>query len=74
MEGMFSGAQAFNQPITFTTSKVTTFEGMFENAVNFAQDLTSFSTESATNMASMFKVGRQQNHFSPILSNGFASC
>lgn len=42
MKGMFFGATAYNQPLNLNTAKVTTMESMFENAVNFAQDLTTF--------------------------------
>jgi Mycoplasma protein of unknown function, DUF285 len=42
MKAMFYGATAYNQPIRFNTAKVISMESMFENAVNFAQDLTTF--------------------------------
>jgi Mycoplasma protein of unknown function, DUF285 len=42
MKAMFYGATAYNQPLRFNTAKVASMESMFENAVNFAQDMTSF--------------------------------
>ncbi len=37
MSMMFSVAEAFNQPVNFDTSKVTSMYGMFDNAIAFNQ-------------------------------------
>merc|ERR1711957_556255 len=51
--GMFVDASAFNQPLSFDTSSVTTMELMFYEALAFNQPL-SFDTSSVTTMRSMF--------------------
>ena len=48
-------ASAFDQPLNFDTSKVTTMYQMFNNARAFNQPL-SFDTSSVTDMSSMFYV------------------
>merc|ERR1712194_459906 len=50
---MFFDTSAFNQPLSFDTSKVTTMEGMFGAASAFNQPL-SFDTSKVTNMYGMF--------------------
>jgi Mycoplasma protein of unknown function, DUF285 len=42
MRAMFFGATSYNQPLNLDTARVTSMESMFENAVNFAQDLKTF--------------------------------
>jgi hypothetical protein len=53
MSAMFWSATAFNQPLTFDTSQVTTMSHMFMNAEAFNQPLT-FDTSQVTNMRHMF--------------------
>merc|ERR1719424_508718 len=50
---MFHFASAFNQPLSFDTSKVTTMYMMFRHASAFNQAL-SFDTSKVTNMVQMF--------------------
>merc|ERR1712194_718553 len=57
MNGMFSDAQAFNQPLSFDTSKVTTMRHMFYASFGgsvFNQPL-SFDTSSVPDMFGMFQ-------------------
>jgi surface protein len=53
MRGMFNGATAFNQPITWDTTNVTNMHGMFELATTFNQSLP-WKTGAVTDMAFMF--------------------
>merc|ERR1711935_1196911 len=55
MRLMFYQASAFNQPLNFDTSSVTTMQGMFKKASVFNQPL-SFDTSSATHMGQMFQA------------------
>jgi hypothetical protein len=48
-------ANAFNQPLSFDTSKVTNMFAMFEHAHAFNQPL-SFDTSKVTDMGRMFQV------------------
>jgi len=57
---MFYHADAFNQPLTFDTSSVTTMEGMFAHASSFNQPLT-FNTAKVTTMSWMFAAARAFN-------------
>ena len=50
---MFSGASAFNQPLSFDTSSVTDMSGMFAGALVFDQPL-DFDTSSVISMRAMF--------------------
>ena len=52
---MFKGASAFNQPLSFDTSSVTSMGDMFRFASAFNQPL-SFDTSRVTDMHSMFSV------------------
>merc|ERR1712086_940642 len=52
---MFESAKAFNQPLSFDTSKVTKMQQMFYWAEAFNQPL-SFDTSKVTNMYGMFQV------------------
>eukprot|EP00964_Phaeocystis_antarctica_P093153 scaffold60051_cov59-Phaeocystis_antarctica.AAC.3 len=54
MQYMFGGASAFDQPLSFDTSGVTTMFMMFLYAGAFNQPL-SFDTSSVTSMAAMFQ-------------------
>merc|ERR1712194_164711 len=54
MESMFFDTSAFNQPLSFDTSKVTTMESMFGAASAFNQPL-SFDTSKVTDMRYMFE-------------------
>merc|ERR1712085_164198 len=51
---MFRGTWAFNQPLSFDTSKVTTMRAMFYGASAFNQPL-SFDTSKVTTMDAMFR-------------------
>merc|ERR1712194_157925 len=53
MKYMFDAAWAFNQPLSFDTSKVTTMYRMFYQAKAFNQPL-SFDTSKVTTMYLMF--------------------
>ena len=55
MGAMFSGALAFNQPLTLDTSRLTVMHAMFWFALAFNQPL-SFDTSSVTTMVYMFGV------------------
>ena len=50
---MFQGASAFNQPLSFDTSRVTDMSDMFHGATSYDQPL-SFDTSHVMNMAEMF--------------------
>ena len=54
MHHMFYGASAFNQPLTFDTSKVTAVNSMFRGASAFNQPL-SLDTSSVTDTTYMFE-------------------
>ena len=54
MEGMFSSAGNFNQPINWDVSKVENMKDMFWNASKFNQDVSNWDVSSVTNMHSMF--------------------
>ena len=52
---MFSGAEAFNQPINhWDVSNVTDMNDMFSNAYTFNQDLSSWNVSNVNSMANMF--------------------
>lgn len=51
--GMFYGATAFNQPLTFQTGNATDMGGMFLNATSFNQPL-NFDTSACISMLQMF--------------------
>merc|ERR1711935_116245 len=53
MYAMFAYAAAFNQPLSFDTSKVTDMVNMFTSASAFNQPL-SFDTSKVTDMSYMF--------------------
>ena len=53
MKTMFSGATAFNKPISFSTSNVTVMDSMFASSI-FNQDIKHFDTSQTTSMANMF--------------------
>merc|ERR1719460_57599 len=53
MNGMFEGASAFNQPLSWDTSRVTDMSYMFYSAWSFNQPL-SFDLSSVTSMSGMF--------------------
>ena len=55
MGWMFRQAYAFNQALSFDTSKVTNMHQMFLNAGAFNQPL-SFNTSSVTTMSGMFNA------------------
>lgn len=56
MNGMFSKAKLFNQPIgTWNTAKVTDFRDMFSYASSFNQNISAWNTSSGTNFISMFQ-------------------
>ena len=55
MHQMFVNAGAFNQPLSFDTSSVTSMAYMFYGASAFNQPL-SFDTSSVKDMADMFVV------------------
>eukprot|EP00579_Thalassiosira_antarctica_P019689 CAMPEP_0201966826 /NCGR_PEP_ID=MMETSP0904-20121228/11683_1 /ASSEMBLY_ACC=CAM_ASM_000553 /TAXON_ID=420261 /ORGANISM="Thalassiosira antarctica, Strain CCMP982" /LENGTH=112 /DNA_ID=CAMNT_0048514139 /DNA_START=24 /DNA_END=362 /DNA_ORIENTATION=- len=55
MEGMFFGAEAFNQPIAnWDTSAVTNMYAMFYFAKAFNQPIADWTTSAVTNMEYMF--------------------
>ena len=58
---MFYGAIAFNQPLSFNTSAVTSMGGMFSFASAFNSTLTFTSTALVTNMSSMFSFASAFN-------------
>ncbi|WP_080896251.1 BspA family leucine-rich repeat surface protein [Photobacterium angustum] len=51
---MFKGKRRFNAVLNIDTSNVTDMKNMFENAVSFNQDISSWDTSNVTNMHSMF--------------------
>jgi surface protein len=52
---MFSGADAFNQPIgNWNVSSVTNFAAMFQNTDNFNQPIGNWNVSSGTSFANMF--------------------
>ena len=55
MNGLFSGAYVFNQPIgSWNVSGVTNMSGMFTNTSDFNQPLSSWDVRKVTNMSGMF--------------------
>ncbi|TAE17477.1 MAG: BspA family leucine-rich repeat surface protein [Bacteroidetes bacterium] len=55
MEGIFSEAPAFNQPIgIWNTSNVVNMSNMFQNAIAFNQDISAWNVSHVTNMFYMF--------------------
>merc|ERR1719149_169856 len=60
MAGMFFYASAFNQPLSFDTSKVTTMQQMFQYTYAFNQPL-SFDTSKVTAMHGMFQDAKAFN-------------
>ena len=68
-------ATAFNQPLSFDTSRVTNMGAMFYGASVFNQPL-SFDTSSVTSMDSMFLVrsARALNPHAPALSRSLPPC
>ena len=70
---MAQGATAFNQPLSFDTSKVTNMGYMFfEGATAFNQPL-SFDTSKVTKMGYMFSV-RSARALAPQPQVGPSSC
>ena len=62
MNGMFSGATKFNQPISnWNTSSVTDMSGMFFNAKAFNQPISNWNTGNVTNMSVMFSFADSFN-------------
>lgn len=55
MKGLFSGAQAFNQPLDkWDTGNVTDMSAMFSQASVFNHSINSWNTSNVTNMSEMF--------------------
>jgi len=54
MSSMFRNCFNFNQPLNFNTSAVTNMTQVFDQAIVFNQDLSSWDTSLVTNMFAMF--------------------
>lgn len=61
MQGVFLGTK-FNYPLPWNTSKVTNFSLIFNDAVNFNQNLNSWDVSKATTFASMFEGATNFNN------------
>merc|ERR1712194_339662 len=65
-KGIFYEASAFNQPLSFDTSKVTDMGAMFRYAYAFNQPL-SFDTSKVTKMGSMFYSANSLSNANKLL-------
>ena len=54
MDYMFSACVKFNQPLYWNVSSVTSMESMFDNALEFNQNLNNWNVSNVTNMRNMF--------------------
>ncbi|MFD1628742.1 BspA family leucine-rich repeat surface protein [Pseudopedobacter beijingensis] len=63
MNNMFSGASAFNKPVSgWDVSKVENMSGMFQHATSFDQELDSWSVAAVKDMTDMFSGASSFNH------------
>jgi surface protein len=62
MEGMFSSAAAFNQPLNWNTSAVTNMFRMFRGATAFNQDISAWDVSQVSNFG-QFMTGKTFSNY-----------
>jgi surface protein len=65
MEGMFSSAPAFNQPLNWNTSTVTNMFRMFRGATAFNQDISAWDVSQVSNFG-QFMTGKTFSNYSAV--------